>query len=233
MYSALSITYVGAIKMARFKGNAHDIYEKDADFIHENSTLTKTVGKSSEHFHKSNISWTSDENITLNSPTVEETYKTAIYRKNFSLYAYYITKGLITTTNNSFYGYSKNKSYFYGNLSGLTTNTGLFFILPGPNLFYSGAVQVKISVCTLDVNPVGKEFEDPPGDSVIKGNINKTVTRTSSVDSAGNVIMNQITALDDGTTTTTKASSNKYLRAKKWKNFGGVYIRRVTIQNNS
>lgn len=60
--------------MARFKGNAHDVYEKNADFIHENSTLTKTVDESSEHFHKNNISWSSDADITLSSPEVEETY---------------------------------------------------------------------------------------------------------------------------------------------------------------
>ncbi|MHC8944491.1 hypothetical protein EV681_2899 [Advenella incenata] len=205
--------------MARFKGNAHDVYEQNADFIHEKSTLKKTVDKSSEHFHKSNISWTSDADITLNSPEVEETYNTAIYRKNFSLYAYAL-KGLINTNNLSFYGYSKNKSYFYLNLSGVTTNTGAFFILPGPNLFYSGAIQIKVSVCTIEANPVGKELENSQGRSFI-------------VDPKGSIVMNKKTTVDDGTTTTTKNSSNKYLRSKKWKHFGGVYIRRVTIQNNS
>ena len=129
--------------MARFKENAHDVYEKNADFIYE-KTLTKTVSKPSTHTHKSDLSWTSDEKITLDSPEIEEIYKTVNRYYNISIYLY-LLKTLVTPWNYSHYIYSKNKSWHYRNISGITTNTGLIFILPGPKLQYYGKKQVVLS----------------------------------------------------------------------------------------
>lgn len=129
--------------MARYKDKVHDVYEKKADFIYT-KTLTKTVGKPSKHTHKSDLSWTSDEKITLDSPEIEEIYKTVNRHYNISIYLY-LLKTLVTPQNYSFYIYSKNKSWHYRNISGVTTNTGLIFILPGPKLQYYGKKQVVIT----------------------------------------------------------------------------------------
>lgn len=195
--------------MARFKGNVHDVYEQNADFIHDKSTLTKTVDKPSEHFHKSNISWTSDANIKLDSPEVEETYNTVIHRKKFSVYAYAVFKGLIGNYSQSLYGYSKNKSIWYLNVSGMTSNNGIFFILPGPILTYSGVLQIKFSAITMDTDAVTKKLNEPPPGRVFVAN-------------------------SKGTTNIQQATiSQKYVKAKKAKYFGGVFVRQTTTQNLS
>jgi|GEM_PF-447903 len=212
--------------MARFKGNAHDVYEKNADFIHENSTLTKTVDKPSEHFHKSNISWTSDTNIKLDSPEVEETYNTIIHRKKFSVYAYGLFKGLIGNYSQSLYAYSKNKSIWYLNFSGVTTNTGAFFILPGPCLIYSGALQIKVSAFTMDTDAAAGKINEPnPGKTFVVDPQGKTSVLSKSrkfvVDAKG------------ATTIQQTAISQRFIDAKKAKYYGGIYVRQTTIQNLS
>jgi hypothetical protein len=217
--------------MARFKGNAHDVYEKNADFIHENSTLTKIVDKPSEHFHKSNIRWSSDETIEIDSPEVEETYNTVIRRKKFSFYAYGF-KGLVTNYNQSLFGYSKNKSIMYLNFSGMTTNTGVFFILPGPYLYYAGAVQIKVSAITMDVGTVAndvpassaRKFEvDPQGVASI---VRSTPGLTFVVDPKGKTTIAQKKSNENTVTNISK----KYVRSKKSKYFGGIYVRQTTTQ---
>lgn len=235
MYQALQTAYVGILSMARYKGNAHDVYEKNADFIHE-STLTKTVGDPSEHFHKSNLSWTSDTNITIKSPEVEETYNTVIHRKNVSIYAYLLFKGLITQYNQSLYGYSKNKSIMYLNVSGVTTNTGVFFILPGPYLYYAGALQIKISAITMDVGSVAKEMSPPSTARKFEVDANgvATVVRTTPgltfvVDPKGQTTIDQSTSKSNMKINTSK----RYIRAKKAKYYGGIYVKRTTTQHLS
>jgi|SRR5690606_22789300 len=149
--------------MARFKGDAHDTYEQDADFIHEN-TLTKTVKLPSEHFHnESSLRWTSDADLSLDSPEIEETYKTIIHRHKLSFYFYFVFKGMATNYNQSLFGYSKNKSIMYVNFSGLTTNTGIFFILPATYLFYSGIVMLKLSAVTIDKDQAEQKSQAKDG----------------------------------------------------------------------
>lgn len=144
--------------MARFKENAHDVYEKKADFIYE-KTLTKTVGKPSTHTHKSDLSWTSDEKITVKSPEIEEIYKTVNRYYNISIYLY-LLKTLVTPRNFSDYIYSKNKSWHYRNYSGATTNTGLIFILPGPRLEYYGLRQRAFSLLNKEVTVMNEKKKE-------------------------------------------------------------------------
>lgn len=131
--------------MARFKGNAHDVYEQNATFTYED-TLSKEVGQWSEHFHKNDLSWTSDAKITFKAPNITETYDSVIRRKNVSLYFYPIFKTSFSPLNFSNYWYSKNKSAYYTNFSGSTSNTGVFFILPSPNRLNDGKKQWNIGL---------------------------------------------------------------------------------------
>lgn len=206
------------MRMARFKQNAHDVYEKNADFIHENSTLTKTVQNASEHFHKSNLSWSSDKKITLDSPEIEETYHTIIRRKNFSFYTYALFKGLFTNYNQSLFGYSKNKSIMYLNLSGMTTNNGIVFMLPGAKLYYTGAYMLKFSLFTKDdvtaTEDSRKFVVDSAGNASIDTASGKSAKSTKKV----------------GTTTVNTSSNTRYIKYEKSKHIGGIYIKKTNTQ---
>lgn len=208
--------------MARFKGNAHDVYEKNADFIHE-STLTKIVEKPSEHFHKeSSISWSSDAKIAVDSPEIEETYNTVIHRKQFSFYAYLLFKGLVTNYNQSLFGYSKNKSIMYLNLSGMTSNNGIVFMLPGADLYYTGAYMIKVSLFTIDnstASKVNRKFVvDPSGQATAVHSVSTKISRKFVANAKGE------------TTVVNTTASIKYRDFKKSKHIGGIYVKKTNTQ---